>query len=161
MTVRLRPVIDTDLPTFFVQQLDPEAIRMAAFTVENPSDRAAFDAHWARVRTAELILLFTVLADEEVAGYIVSFVRFGLREVGYWYGREFWGRGIATEALRQFLRLERTRPLHARVAIDHAASLRVVEKQGFERLTIERAFASGRGEDTDEHLLALFPADRG
>jgi hypothetical protein len=37
--VRLRDVMEDDLPLFFEQQLDPEANRMAAFA---PRDRDAF-----------------------------------------------------------------------------------------------------------------------
>ena len=47
MTLRLREVADPDLPVFFDHQQDAEACFMAAFTAEDPSDRAAFDAHWA------------------------------------------------------------------------------------------------------------------
>ena len=55
----------------------------------------------------------------------------GKREIGYWIDRAFWGRGIATEALSAFLRLEQTRPLHAGVAKHNAASIRVLQKCGF------------------------------
>ena len=53
------------------------------------------------------------------------------REVGYWLGREFWGRGIATAALGLFLKLERTRPLVAYISAGNPASRRVIEKSGF------------------------------
>ena len=51
--------------------------------------------------------------------------------MGYWLGRDFWGRGVATEALCLYLAVERTRPLVARVAPQNAASLRVLQKCGF------------------------------
>jgi RimJ/RimL family protein N-acetyltransferase len=54
-----------------------------------------------------------------------------VREVGYWIERELWGRGIASAALEQFLRIETRRPLHAGVAAHNAASLRVLSKHGF------------------------------
>ncbi len=38
--IALRPVLPTDLDVFFLQQLEPEGIRMAAFTHKDPSDRA-------------------------------------------------------------------------------------------------------------------------
>src|SRR5215218_9325330 len=52
----------------------------------------------------------------------------GEREVTYWIGRSYWGKGIATDALTAFLAVERSRPLHARVASDNVASRRVLEK---------------------------------
>lgn len=55
----------------------------------------------------------------------------GRREIGYWFGREFWGKGIATEALRAFVSQVTTRPLHAYVAAHNVGSIRVLEKGGF------------------------------
>jgi hypothetical protein len=43
--VALRPVEDSDLDALFDQMRDPESVRMAAFTAEDPGDRRAFDAH--------------------------------------------------------------------------------------------------------------------
>ncbi|MGV9574785.1 GNAT family N-acetyltransferase, partial [Streptomyces nigra] len=56
MDVELRAVHDSDLPVFFRQLNDPEALRMAAFTPEDPADRAAFDAHWRRLRSSSDVL---------------------------------------------------------------------------------------------------------
>ena len=47
--VALRPVDDSDLDALFEQMRDPESVRMAAFTAENPDDRTAFDVHMAKV----------------------------------------------------------------------------------------------------------------
>lgn len=71
------------------------------------------------------------MSDGRVAGYLTSFLRDDVREVGYWLGREFWGKGLATRALREFLAVETRRPLAARVAKHNAGSLRVVQKCGF------------------------------
>jgi RimJ/RimL family protein N-acetyltransferase len=51
--------------------------------------------------------------------------------VGYWVGREFWGRGIATRALAAFLDEVSERPIYAGVADTNLASIRVLEKCGF------------------------------
>ena len=50
--IALRPVADEDLDALFEQMRDPEGVRMAAFTTEDPDDRNAFDAHMARVRSS-------------------------------------------------------------------------------------------------------------
>lgn len=47
----------SDLPVFYRQSNDPESLRMAAFTAEDPADRDAFEAHWARVGTASDIVV--------------------------------------------------------------------------------------------------------
>lgn len=126
--VLLRDVTEGDLPVFFEQQLDPEATRMAAFPAR---EREAFMAHWARIMRDENVLLKTILFDGQVAGNVVSFVMSGEREVGYWLGKEYWGRGIATKALAEFLGHVKERPLYAHVAKHNIGSIRVLEKCGF------------------------------
>jgi RimJ/RimL family protein N-acetyltransferase len=126
--VTLRDVERDDLPVFFEHQLDPEATRMADF----PSrDWEAFLAHWHRILDDDTIVKKTVLFGSDVAGNVVSFVHSGEREVGYWIGKKYWGRGVATKALTAFLDLERRRPLYAHVARHNAASLRVLKRCEF------------------------------
>ena len=148
--VRLREVQEGDLPLLFLHQLDPEASRMAAFP---PRDREAFFAHWRKILADDRGLVRAVLADEEVAGHVCAFDMDGQREVGYWIGREHWGRGIATRALQAFLRLERTRPLQAHVARHNLGSIRVLEKCGFARAGEGRGEI--RGQEVDEVVLVL------
>jgi RimJ/RimL family protein N-acetyltransferase len=126
--VRLREVVPADLPIHFEQQRDPESNRMAGVPAR---DRAAFDAHWARILADPAVLVRTIVAGEEVAGSALSFVRDGRREVGYWIARERWGQGIATAALAALLAELRERPLFARVATGNGASVRVLERCGF------------------------------
>ena len=61
----------------------------------------------------------------------MSFIMEGKREVGYWIGREFWGKGIATQALSELLRCIEMRPLYGHVAKHNIGSRRVLEKCGF------------------------------
>jgi RimJ/RimL family protein N-acetyltransferase len=126
--VQLRDVEAGDLPLFFEHQRDPVAVAMVAF---NSREREAFDQHWAKLLADEKNLAKTILVGDEVAGHIGSWTSDGKREIGYWIDRALWGRGIATEALSDFLRLEHTRPLHAGVAKHNAASIRVLQKCGF------------------------------
>lgn len=129
MAVRLRAVELDDLPVFYEHQLDEEAAAMAAFA---PRDRKAFDAHWVRILHDERVAARTILADDEVVGNIGSWCTDeGDRLVGYWIGKSFWGRGIATAALEAFLTEERTRPMRARVSDRNPGSIRVLEKCGF------------------------------
>ena len=127
--VHLRNIEPNDLPIFYEQQLDPDATRMAAF----PSrDRASFDAHWEKniLGNPDAIAL-TILVDGEVAGNIGSWRQEGIRIVGYWIGKEYWGKGVATRALAAFLDLVTDRPLYAHVGKHNVGSIRVLEKYGF------------------------------
>ena len=68
-------------------------------------------------------------------------------EIGYWYGRPFWGQGIASEALGGFL--SEARQLGALAAahfVDNPASGRVLEKNGFAYTgQVQPLFSMGRG----------------
>jgi RimJ/RimL family protein N-acetyltransferase len=153
--VILRDVRDEDLDVLFEHWGDPESNRMAAFTAEDPSDREAFDARWARIRANPDTTTRTIEVDGEVVGTISSWTQDGNREITYWIGREHWGKGIATRALAAFLEIETTRPLHAAAAADNAGSIRVLEKCGFTRAGGGRGFATARGEEIDEVFLVL------
>ncbi|MEV6345597.1 GNAT family N-acetyltransferase [Actinoplanes sp. NPDC051851] len=153
--VVLRPIEDADLDALFEQMRDPESVRMAAFTAKDPSDRTAFDAHLATIRSAPDVTHRAITVDGRFAGTIASFVIEGDTEVTYWIGREFWGRGIASRALAALLEIVRVRPLYARAASDNAASLRVLERAGFVITGTDTGFANGRGTDTEETILRL------
>lgn len=151
----LRDVIDDDLPLFFEQQRDPEANFMAAFTARDPNDREAFMAHWSRIRADESTTNQTIVSGGQVAGNIACFSDFGEPDIGYWLGKAFWGKGIATRALAAFLRQIHTRPLYARAAKDNAASLRVLQKCGFVITGEDKGFSNARGQDVEEYILTM------
>jgi len=151
----LRNVIDDDLDVFFEDQQDAEARWMAAFVPGDPTDRTAFDAHWRRIGSDRGIVARSVIVDDEVAGHVIAFDADGRREVTYWIGRAFWGRGVATAALQALLAECPERPLYARAASDNVASRRVLEKCGFTTLAHERGFADARRAEIDELVLVL------
>ena len=151
----LREVRDEDLAVLFEQWADPVAARMAAFTAPGHMDRDAFERRWSRLRADETIINRAIVVDGEVAGSIGSWGDPGEREVTYWIGRSYWGRGIATAALNAFLAVDPSRPLHARVASDNVASRRVLEKCGFRVIATERGFAEARSAEIEEFVLRL------
>ena len=152
--IQLRDVIETDLSIFFEQQMDSEAAQMAGFPSRN---RDAFMTHWNRVMADGTVQIKTILFEGEVAGNIVCFEQLGEREVGYWLGREYWGKGIATRALEDFLIDIRTRPLYAHVAKHNIGSKRVLEKCGFIIAGEDRFFSEILGKNIDEYILILDP----
>jgi RimJ/RimL family protein N-acetyltransferase len=153
--IALRPVEDADLDALFDQMRDPEAVRMAAFTAENPDDRHAFDAHMATVRNSPDSTTRAITCDGQLVGSIASFASGDEIEVTYWIVRPAWGRGIASQALRLLLELVPARPLHARAASDNIASLRVLQKAGFSIVGTENSYARGRNRDIEESILRL------
>ncbi|HEY3958858.1 MAG TPA: GNAT family N-acetyltransferase [Streptosporangiaceae bacterium] len=155
MEITLRDVRDSDLPVFWAQSSDERAQHMAAVTRGYHYDRAAFDAHWDKVRSDPAVIVRTVLAGGEVAGHAAVYGPPGEREVTYWVDRAYWGRGVATAALAALLGLEPARPLHAHAVADNTGSIRVLQKCGFTITSRGRVFAQARGEEIDEVSLTL------
>jgi RimJ/RimL family protein N-acetyltransferase len=153
--VALRPVDDSDLDTLFELMRDPESVRMAAFTAEDPDDRTAFDVHMAKVRTSPEATNCAVTVDGRLVGSIASFVIDGDTEVTYWIDRSFWGQGVAGQALALLLESARVRPLFARAASDNVRSLKVLQRAGFVIVGTEVSFANGRNAEIEETILRL------
>jgi RimJ/RimL family protein N-acetyltransferase len=153
--VRLRETLEADLPHFFEHQREPEGRHRAAFTLRDADDEAAFYAHWKKIWADKSLILRTILVDDAVAGYVSMHSWFGAPELSYWLGQAFWGRGVATAALRCFLPLVPHRPLMAHVVFDNAASLRVLEKSGFVVVGEGTWFAAARGKVERDIVLRL------
>jgi RimJ/RimL family protein N-acetyltransferase len=154
-SVVLRPLYESDLDTLFRLMSDPESVRMAAFTPEDPSDRQRFEAHMARVMKSPETTNRAIIRDGGLVGSIASFVVDGRTEVTYWVDRAVWGRGVASQALVLLLDEVRTRPVYARAASDNLGSLRVLEKAGFHIIGSDVGFAPGRREEIEETILRL------
>jgi RimJ/RimL family protein N-acetyltransferase len=148
----LREVAEADLDIFFEQQRDPEATAMAVFPAR---DREAFDAHWRRVLADDSLVKRTIVDDGAVAGNVGVWEQDGRWLVGYWLGREFWGRGLATAALAELVEELDVRPLHAWVVASNVGSIRVLEKCGFVEVERRAEHDDMAGEVIEELLYEL------
>ncbi|MGI8466845.1 MAG: GNAT family N-acetyltransferase, partial [Pyrinomonadaceae bacterium] len=101
--VKLRQTEKSDLELFFQFQLDKEANYLAAFTPKDPADKEAYFEKFTRHLNDPTINMQTILVDETIAGSIAKFEMEGDTEITYWIDRNFWGKGIATTALKNFL----------------------------------------------------------
>ncbi|MEV0225500.1 GNAT family N-acetyltransferase [Streptomyces sp. NPDC050704] len=150
--VCLRAVEEADLDVFFEQQHDAEALRRSRFT---PRPRDRFMTHWVdKIFGDDTCLVRTVVVDGSPAGYIVAWWEQDRRFIGYWLGRAYWGRGIGTRALALFLREEKTRPLHADPFAENTASVRLLERHGFQPVGTVR-----HGEDVHTLLVLDINSD--
>lgn len=144
--------METDLPIFFEHQLDPDATQMAAF----PSrERDRFMAHWHKIMGGETNIMKTIVFNGQVAGNIVSWEQDGEREVGYWIGKEYWGKGIATQALSALLTQDKQRPLYAHVVKHNIGSRRVLEKCGFTVIGEDKGSPDDPLGQVEEYILKL------
>lgn len=81
-----------------------------------------------------------------------------LGEIGYWVAEEYWGKGIATAALRQMTDYgfgdRHFRKLFAPVLAPNIASMRVLEKCGYQREAILKDEVQKSGTYFDSHHFA-------
>ena len=151
----LEPTKVADLDHFFRFQLDEEAIFMAAFTPNDPHNRTAYIEKYTKHLADPTINMRTIKVNDVIAGSIAKFVMYNEAEVTYWIDKTFWGQGIATSALREFLKIEQLRPIHARVAFDNYGSQKVLEKCGFMKTGKDKGFANARQTEIEEFIYKL------
>ena len=131
---------------------------MAAFTADDPDDRAAFDEWMTRHRASPDVSMFTITERGGFAGTAATFTVDGDREVTFWVARHAWGRGVATAALRLLVSREPVRPLFARVAAAQPPRLRrCCARSASPRSRATRAFAPGIGREIEEIVFTLVP----
>lgn len=155
MKIELKDTEKSDLEELFLFQTDAEAIFLAAFTAKNPSDKDAYLEKFTKILANEEIVNKTIFFEGKIAGSVARFPLEGKQEITYWIGKNFWGKGIATEALKQLLEIEKTRPIYASAAFDNFGSRRVLEKCGFERIGTDKGFANARGNEIEEIIYEL------
>jgi RimJ/RimL family protein N-acetyltransferase len=97
----------------------------------------------------------TIIVDNIIVGSIAKFVMEGEAEITYWIDQNFWGQGIASKALKDFLAIETTRPIYGRVAFDNFGSQKVLENCGFVKIGTEKGFANARQTEIEEFIYKL------
>jgi [ribosomal protein S5]-alanine N-acetyltransferase len=97
----------------------------------------------------------TIKANDEIAGSVAKFFMENDAEITYWIERKFWGQGTATTALKDFLKIEQTRPIYGRVAFDNYGSQKVLEKCGFVKIGKGKGFANARQAEIEEYIYKL------
>lgn len=128
----------------------------------SPYTRAAGEAWIAQTLAESPPTNFAITVDDELAGSIGITLGTDIyarsAEIGYWLGEEYWGRGLAAEALTAFVPwcFEQFNLLRiwAAVFVDNTGSARVLEKAGFMREARFRQAAFKEGRVQDEWIYA-------
>lgn len=131
--VTLRRTTEGDLPTLHGFEVDPASNELAG---TKPRDWPTFRARWAEILadgdgSVTGVTPRVILADGEIVGAVNIAPHEGQDAIGYWIGREHWGRGIATRAVGLLLREFTRRPVVATAAARNLPSISVLEKNGF------------------------------
>ena len=151
--VVLEPVDLSHAPPLQVLAADPAIAATTRIAHPYPPGQAE---KFIRVRMREreegLSSVFAVKAAGEVVGVcgLLEITSRGVAELGYWIGRPYWGRGLATEAVAGTLRLSfgplAVREVFAKCLADNHGSRRVLEKNRF------------RYTGSEPHYVAHWPA---
>ena len=142
-TARLRlrrPTMDDAEPIYTTYASDVEATRYVSFpTHQSPEDAREFLRHctagWAA--GGPFTWVIALRDNGRLAGTIDIRPQGHRVEIGYIIGREYWGRGYTTEAVRAVSDWALAQPEIHRVwavcDVDNLASARVMEKSGMQR----------------------------
>lgn len=156
----LRNFAAVDIPPLATIANDAEVARY--LTARFPHPYSLDDARWWVETGSRQGIVRAIEVAGRLAGTIGvtpgEFEYARAAEIGYWLGRAHWGRGIATAALREMTRLvfattdiER---LYAPVFAPNHASMRVLEKCGYELEGVLRRAVFKAGVYYDTHLYA-------
>lgn len=151
----LKPTEVADLEHLFQFQLDKEGGYLAAFMPKDHADKAAYLAKMTPLLNNPTVNTRTIFVNNSIVGSIAKFEMEGNAEITYWIDRNFWGKGIGTKALSNFLDIENARPLFGRVAFDNFGSQRILEKCGFEKIGNDKGFANARQAEIEEFIYKL------
>ena len=154
-TISLTETEKDELNIFFEFQLDKEANHLAAFTSKDPTDKAAYIEKYSRHLADPTIHMRTIRVNDVIAGSIAKFVMDNEAGITYWIDKAFWGQGVATTALHDFLKIEPARPIYGHVAFDNYASQKVLKKCGFVKVGTDKGFANARQAEIEEYIYKL------
>jgi len=153
--IELKDTTETDFDCLFSFQLDKEANYLAAFTSKDPTDKIAYIEKWTRLLSDKTVNSKTIFLKSKIVGSIAKFEMEGKSEITYWIGKEYWGKGIASNALQQFLKTEKNRPIYGRVAFNNFGSQKVLEKCEFKKTGTKIGFANSRETEIEEIIYRL------
>jgi ribosomal-protein-alanine N-acetyltransferase len=160
----LRPLVPTDADALARHANDADVAANLRDRFPHPYSRADADAYIAHAAKRSPQTSFGIVAGGEAIGTISLMLGEDIArrsaEVGYWIGREYWGRGIATDALRAATRYAFDSLGLARVFAvpfaSTAASARVLEKAGYAREGVMRQSAIKYDRLIDQLLYAAY-----
>jgi len=155
MNIILKKTTKSDLSILFEFQTHPKGIEMAAFTAEDPNDKAAYLKKWSAIVMNPEIKMNTIFLDTVIVGSVVHFEMMNETNVSYWIDSKYWAKGIATKALQLFINEVPKRPLIGCVAFDNIGSQKVLEKCGFVKVASEISYANARKMEIEEFIYEL------
>ncbi|CAG7907692.1 hypothetical protein IGI04_016461 [Brassica rapa subsp. trilocularis] len=161
--IHLRPMTLSDIDDFMVWATDINVTRFC--TWEPYTSREAGIAYINSFVLPHPWLRAICLDDDRAIGSISVTPVDSIRgEIGYVIGSKYWGKGIATEAVRLvaaeiFKEMPEMERLEALVDVDNIGSQKVLEKVGFVREGVMRKFMYLKGNVRDMVMFSFLPSD--
>ncbi|MEO7047977.1 MAG: GNAT family N-acetyltransferase [Ferruginibacter sp.] len=153
--ITLTKTVKNDLDILFQFQVDKEAGYLAAFMPENPDDKTAYIEKYSKFLNEPTINMRTIKINDVIVGSISKFIMESNNEITYWIDKKYWGKGVGTTALQNFLNIESARPIFGRVAFDNLGSQKLLEKCGFVKIGTDKGFANARRAVIEEYIYKL------
>lgn len=163
-TCVLRPLVPSDATSLAEHANDREIWLNLRDGFPHPYSLADAEEYITVTMKRPVQTTFGIVVDDVVGGTISLRIGTDIErinaELGYWLGRPFWGRGVITEAVQATTRYAfDVLKLHRVFAVPftrNVASVRVLEKSGFEHEGLMRRSAIKDGWILDQHLYAAY-----
>lgn len=158
--VLLRQFTSSDATSIVTYLNDPLVTRYITDAIPKPYTIADATGWVAHSQTSNTIMAieYNGLFVGCISAQIGEFEYSRSAQLGYWIGKEFWNKGIATQAVTLFCQ-QLTRDtdmmrLYVSVVVDNGASSRVLAKNGFVCEGVHRAASYKAGVFYDESVWA-------
>lgn len=161
----LRKLRMEDVPDVHAYASDPEVSRHVAWdTHRSMEDSRTFVGSVIEQYNNGLVSTWGIAEKESgrvigTCGFVYWNIDHGRSEIGYAIGRDYWGRGMMSEAARAMLKFGFGRMglnrIEARCEVDNIASARVMEKIGmsYEGILREQMFVKGSYRDLKMYAI--------
>ncbi len=154
----------SDAPSLSIHADNPDIARNMRDGFPSPYTRDDADRFIAMAQEEKTAILLAIEVEGEAVGGIgihpFSDVYCRTAEIGYWLSQTYHGRGIVTDAVRAIVPVvfATTEIIRIQAGVFHTnlASMRVLEKCGFEREAVHTQAIWKHGQFLDEHLYVLF-----
>ncbi len=144
MNLHLEPVAAYHIEAVQVLASQPEVQRTTQLPEPYPADGArVFIQESMLLRDQGLRQVFAIVVEGELAG-LCGFhdICQGFAQLGYWLGKQWWGKGHASEAVRQLVQqgfVEFNLELvYSQCLLTNRASIRVLEKTGLHLTEVKK-----------------------
>lgn len=163
MHFTLRPIVDSDLPALVQHANNTNITQYMTDKFPHPYTEESGKAFIEYAKTTNSSTIFAIDIEGKFCGAIGIHLQQDVHqknaELGFWIAEPFWGKGIATNVLKQTIEIAFANPnihrLFARVFSPNIGSKKIVEKAGFTLEGVLKESIYKNNQFLDEYIYAL------